>query len=686
MTSTPDGPAGDRQETDASRTTQLRIPSHLRRAGQQRSRPARNVLPKYDYEHYSRLAGPLTRPDADKPYTVQYRSLLSQETHRIRAALLLGAAPLLSLGLFVWLMQPQHWTERDPNLKNDTLLVLDIVMLVSIGLIELFRTMNVLSNAHATLVARDPIPVVPEGGTRVAFLTSFVPGKEPLEMVTKTLEAAVRIRHRGVMHVWLLDEGDDPAVKEVCARLGVRHFSRKGIAKWNQPKGAHRAKTKHGNYNAWLDAHGDDYDYFASVDTDHVPMPNYLERMLGYFRDPDVGFVIGPQVYGNYDSFVTKAAESQQFLFHALIQRAGNRYGAPMFVGTSNAVRIRALKQIGGLYDSITEDMATGFEMHRHRNPESGNKWRSVYTPDVLAVGEGPSAWTDFFTQQLRWSRGTYETILKQYWKGFSSLPPGKLFNYTMMIIFYPMSALNWILAALSCALFLGMGASGVQIDPAIWMMLYGNASALQIGLYIWNRRHNVSPHEPEGSGGLAGMAMSAMSAPLYARSLMDAVLRRKSSFVVTPKGDSSSPDTLFGTFRVHFFFILVFGGSMIASFVFGHDHPAMLTWATLAMLITAAPVFIWWWSLRQEKRARRRRGSHRGRRGSGGPGAPAPATAGANAHHQAVPPLGRTAPLDRTAPLPQIPHQAAPTPTPAPAPAEPTAQTARISLGGRKK
>lgn len=336
--------------------------------------------------------------------------------------------------------------------------------------------------------------------------------------------------------------------------------------------------------------------------------------MLGYFRDPDIGFVIGPQVYGNYDTFVTKAAESQQFLFHALIQRAGNRYGSPMFVGTSNAVRISALKQIGGLYDSITEDMATGFEIHRHRNPLTGGKWRSVYTPDVLAVGEGPTAWTDFFTQQLRWSRGTYETILKQYWKGWFSLPPGKLLNYTLMIIFYPMSALNWILAALSCALFLGMGASGVQIDPVIWMMLYGNASALQIGLYVWNRRHNVSPHEPEGSGGLAGMVMSALSAPLYARSLMDAVLRRTSSFVVTPKGDSSSPDTLFGTFRIHLFFLLVFGGSIAASFVLGHSHPAMLTWACLALLITAAPIAGWRYTVRAERRKRR-----------GGPPAPAP-------------------------------------------------------------
>ncbi|WP_018565634.1 glycosyltransferase family 2 protein [Streptomyces sp. PsTaAH-124] len=555
-------------------------------------RTIRSALPRYDYEHHSRLAGPLTRPDPDRPYRVRHRSLLAQEPHRVRVTLMLVAAPLLSLVLLAWLMQPAHWTERD-HPAHPWLPFLDAVMLVSIGLIELFRCVNVLSNAHATLVARDPVPVVPESGTRVAFLTTFVPGKEPLELAARTLRAAVRLRHRGVMHVWLLDEGDDPEAKALCARLGVHHFTRRGVERWNRPSGPHRARTKHGNYNAWLQAHGGAYDVFASVDTDHVPLPNYLERMLGYFRDPDVGFVVGPQVYGNYDTFVTKAAESQQFLFHALIQRAGNRYGAPMFVGTCNAVRISALKQIGGLHDSITEDMATGFEMHRARNPATGRRWKSVYTPDVLAVGEGPASWTDFFSQQLRWSRGTYETILTQYWKGFGSLPPGRLLNYTLLIAFYPLSALNWILAALSCALFLGLGASGVNIDPVVWLMLYGNASALQIGLYLWNRRHNVSPHEPEGSGGVAGMVMSALSAPVYARALLDAVLRRPSRFVVTPKGAAHSPDTPFGTFRVHWFFVLVFGGSIAAGIVRGHSHPAMLTWAGLALLITLSPVAV---------------------------------------------------------------------------------------------
>lgn len=564
---------------------------------------SRHTSGRYDYDRYSQLAGPLTDPPPNVPYRVRYRSLLAQEPHRVRAALLLAAAPTVSAILLFWLLQPEHWVHRSYVSGWET--AADTVMLVSIGLIEVFRLFTVVSNAHATLVARDPIPVHAQPGTRVAFLTSFVPGKEPVEMVRVTLEAATQLRHPGVVDVWLLDEGDDAEIKEVCAALGVRHFSRKGVPHWNQPTGPFRAKTKHGNYNSWLDAHGDAYEFMACVDTDHVPLPNFLERMLGYFRDPDVAFVVGPQVYGNYDAAVTKAAESQQFLFHALIQRAGNAYDGAMFVGTNNAVRVSALKGIGGLYDSITEDMATGFELHRTRNPETSNKWRSVYTPDVLAVGEGPTAWTDFFTQQLRWSRGTYETVLKQYWRGIPTLPPGRLLNYSLMVAFYPMSALNWMLSALSCTLFLILGASGIQISSEIWMMLYSDAAALQIGLYVWNRKHNVSPHEPRGSSGAAGMALSAISAPIYAKSLCDAVLRRKSRFVVTPKGDSSSPDRL-TTFRIHLLWAVVFGGSLIASLFLGNTHVAMCTWAFLAVLLCLAAPAVWYAGLLRERHAKR--------------------------------------------------------------------------------
>ncbi|MFJ4923452.1 glycosyltransferase family 2 protein [Streptomyces sp. NPDC088725] len=533
-------------------------------------------------------------PDQAATYRVRYRSLLSQEPHRIRAVLLMGLAPLLSGVLMVYLIWPSHRTVREGG--DRWLIAFDHVMLVSIGLIAFFMLVNVTSVAHATLVARDPIPVPAETGTRVAFLTTYVPGKEPLAMVRATLEGAVRLRHSGPLDVWLLDEGNDAGARALCEELGVRHFTRKGVPEWNREKGVHKARTKHGNYNAWLAMHGDEYDFFASVDTDHVPLPNFLERMMGYFRDSDVAFVVGPQVYGNYTSPVTKAAESQQFLFHALIQRAGNRYHAPMFVGTNNVVRIRAVKQIGGLYDSITEDMATGFELHRRKNPLTGRFWRSVYTPDVLAVGEGPASWTDFFTQQLRWSRGTYETLIKQFWKAPFRVPPGRLLSYTLMLVYYPMTAVNWFLGILSCVLFLWLGASGTQVSSQVLLMLYSDAAAFQIGLYLWNRRHNVSPHEPDGSGGLAGMAMSALSAPIYLKSLGSALMRTNGSFVVTPKGGEASPDRA-ATFRIHLFWAAVLVVSLLASVCLGHTHAAMRIWALLALVIALSPVAVWRWT-----------------------------------------------------------------------------------------
>ncbi|TDU75917.1 cellulose synthase catalytic subunit [Streptomyces sp. KS 21] len=562
----------------------------------------------FDYETHSRLAGPFAEPDRTA-YRVGYRSLLAGEElrTRIRAVLLMALAPLAAAGLLLYLVWPTHRTVREGGER--WLVLCDTAMLVCIALIMLFMLVNVVSVAHATLVARDPVPVPPEPGTRVAFLTTFVPGKEPLTLVRGTLLGAVALRHDGPLDVWLLDEGDDPEARALCAELGVRHFTRKGKAGWNTRKGPHRERTKHGNYNAWLAAHGDDYEFFASVDTDHVPLANFLERMLGFFRDPDIAFVVGPQVYGNYTSSVTKAAESQQYLFHALIQRAGNRYGAPMFVGTNNAVRISALKQVGGLYDSLTEDMATGFELHRRRNPATGRFWRSVYTPDVLAVGEGPASWTDFFTQQLRWSRGTYETLFRQYWKGLFRMPPGRALNYTLMLVYYPMTAVNWLLGILSCVLFLWLGASGTQVSSEVWLMLYTDAAALQVGLYLWNRRHNISPHEPEGSGGLAGMAMSAICAPVYLMSLGSALLRTRGRFVVTPKGAGASPDRLM-TFRIHLFWAAVLALSLAASVRLGHTHAAMRTWAVLALLIALAPVAVWGWTLLRERRAPARAGS----------------------------------------------------------------------------
>jgi len=101
-------------------------------------------------------------------------------------------------------------------------------------------------------------------------------------MVRATLEGAVRVTHTGPVDVWLLDEGDDEQAKALCAELGVRHFTRHGVPEWNRPKGVHKARTKHGNYNARIAMHGGDYEFYASVDTRRTPL---LAR--GRRRRPD---------------------------------------------------------------------------------------------------------------------------------------------------------------------------------------------------------------------------------------------------------------------------------------------------------------------------------------------------------------------------------------------------------------
>ncbi|MFC7470909.1 hypothetical protein ACFQVA_30195 [Actinomadura keratinilytica] len=162
------------------------------------------------------------------------------------------------------------------------------------------------------------------------------------------------------------------------------------------------------------------------------------------------------------------------------------------------------------------------------------------------------------------------------------------------MLVYYPMTAVNWLLGVTSCVLFLWFGASGTEVAASVWLMLYSDAAALQVGLYLWNRRHNVSPHEPSGSGGLAGMGMSALSAPIYLKSLGAAVLRRPCRFVITPKGADASADLL-RTFRVHLCWAGVLATSLAASFVLGHTHVAMRTWAFLGLAISLAPVAVWY-------------------------------------------------------------------------------------------
>ena len=251
-------------------------------------------------------AGPL-EPVAADGEPVRYR-LVTSPAERVVLTLLVLLNAATAAVFIGWLLLPQHIPGYTGDLHAVPLTIARVgfVLVVAVELIRLLQNFAVWMYAFH---AKDPIPVDPPTGWRVAMLTTIVPSKEPIEIVERTLRKMCEVAYLGQVDVWILDEGDDPEVNAMAARLGVHHFSRKGRPEYNQPDGEFRANTKAGNHNAWRAEHERRYDIVAQMDPDHVPLPCFLQRTLGFFRDPDVAFVVAPQVYGNmYDNWIAHGA------------------------------------------------------------------------------------------------------------------------------------------------------------------------------------------------------------------------------------------------------------------------------------------------------------------------------------------------------------------------------------------
>lgn len=243
---------------------------------------------------------------------------------------------------------------------------------------------------------------------RVAAVTTFVPTHEPIDMLEVTLRAMVAMR--GAHDTWLLDEGDEAETRALCTRLGVRHFTRRGLARYNTADGTYRIGSKHGNYNAWLTEIGyASYDVLVSFDPDHVPEPQYLSRTLGYFRDPGVAFVQPPQVYYNPDaSFIARGAAEETYAYYSSHLMASYALGHAVVIGSHGAHRLAALGAVGGLPAHDAEDLYLTM-LYRAAG------WRGIFVPEILALGTTPSDWFGYLKQQLRWSRSLIDLKLRVF-------------------------------------------------------------------------------------------------------------------------------------------------------------------------------------------------------------------------------------------------------------------------------
>jgi len=252
---------------------------------------------------------------------------------------------------------------------------------------------------------RRPTPLPPVPGLKVAVVTTFVPSAESIDMLAQSLRAMRAIDYPH--DTWVLDEGDSPDVAALCQRLGVRHYSRNQRDQFQATEGRFAKGTKYGNYNAWLSEIGaTQYQILAAFDPDHVPEKSYLTRVLGFFRDPLVGYVQAPQVYYNQDaSFIARGAAEESYAYYSTHLMASYGMGQTILVGSHTAQRISALMEVGGFAPHDADDLLITL---RYR----ASRWQGVYLPEILALGITPVDWEGYLRQQIRWVRSVLDIKL----------------------------------------------------------------------------------------------------------------------------------------------------------------------------------------------------------------------------------------------------------------------------------
>ena len=301
-----------------------------------------------------------------------------------------------------------------------------------------------------------PDHIEPKDGERVAIFITSSPG-EPYEMFVKTLEATRAIRYPHT--TYLLDDTRDPRFAKLASEKGVVHLEIIG-----------EPGAKAGKINAALRKTSEDF--ILVLDPDHIPFPEFLDRVLGHFEDPEVGFVQVAQAYHNPgESFVARAAAEQTFAFYGPILQGMHGTGTAVAIGANCTFRRKALESIGGHGIGLAEDLVTSIRLH-------AAGWTSVYVPEIVARGLVPADLRSFAKQQLKWSRGVHEVLFREYPRLFRKLTWHQRISYFMIGSYYFVGVTSLIYFTIPL-LYLWFGQ-----NPAAMLIMDYLRHAVPVGLF----------------------------------------------------------------------------------------------------------------------------------------------------------------------------------------------------------
>jgi cellulose synthase (UDP-forming) len=426
-----------------------------------------------------------------------------------------------------------------------------------------------------------PASISPEPGLRVAVGTSFVPAAEPVAMLETTLRAMIAMDYPH--DTWVLDEGDDPAVRALCDRLGARHFSRRRDPRYDTPSGAFAARTKYGNYNAWLTekVYGA-YDCVVTFDPDHVPERRYLTTLLGYFRDPAVAYVqAAPVHYNQRASFIARGAAEEGYAYYSSHQMASYALGHPIIVGSHTAHRVQALREVGGLPPHDAEDLYLTM-LYR------ADGWRGVYVPQILALGTTPVDWYGYLRQQVRWSRAVLDLKLRAFPALAKRLSPVERVLNLFHGIYYLRPLAIFVLLAMLLEMLVE---DRIPEFLAGRELLAGGGLLVLLGLVDrFRQRFYLDPARERGFHWRA-LVLQVAKWPHLVSALFDVVARRKVRYTITPKSHGGGPHRVLMPAHL---LIAVLVASAAALGAVRHGGLAPLLWVFAALAIGVSLLLSW--------------------------------------------------------------------------------------------
>lgn len=417
---------------------------------------------------------------------------------------------------------------------------------------------------------RRPVPRPPRPGLRVAAVTTFVPDGESILMLEETLRGMVGMDYPH--DTWVLDEGDSDEVRALCERCGARHFTRKGIERYQQPTGIFESRSKHGNYNAFFDAHGyQDYDIIAGFDPDHVPERTFLTRILGYFDDPEVAYVQLPQIYYNQRaSFIARGGAEETYSYYDTTQPAAYSGGWPIVTGCHHTHRVSALREIEGFAPHDADDMLITY-CYRQAG------YRGVFSPEIQARGITPVDWAGYLGQQYRWARSVLDIKLRIQHRMDLKLP----WHESLLCYFHGFYYVRGV-------------ANLVGMLVIIYSLLTGNTPAVaQTGVFslvlglmglfllsdLYRQRFYIDFRRQAGIHWRAMITQYAKW-PVMLRALIDVIPNRKTKYTLTRKVAGNAERRARPILVPH----AIIAGSLLASWAYavsaGHRNLVVELWA----------------------------------------------------------------------------------------------------------